>query len=143
MSSNLKSQKHDNRVVLTGIALGAILSVVMAVFLFLMLPQFDREPSAIARIQLGVKCLVFPGLIFFMTIIGVASKRFGNEAEDPTKMLTSSHVMLVNLRVQLNTEEQILLFLINTLSLCVLLPFEYLSLLPIFSIIFVIARVFY
>ena len=83
--------------------------------------------------QLAIKSMVFPGLIFLMTIIGVSSNFFGNPSDGPTKILSTSHVMSVNIRVQLNTQKQLLLFLINTLSLSVLLLYLYLSILPIFS----------
>ncbi|MFL0771806.1 MAG: MAPEG family protein, partial [Prochlorococcus sp.] len=66
--------------------------------------------------------------------------RFGNPAEDPTRVLASSHSMEVDLHVLANTHEQLSIFIINVMALSILLPFPYLTLLPIYSGIFIFGR---
>jgi len=137
------SQKRDNLVVKRGILLGIALSISVLMLSFHFLPNVDHEPGLLMRLKIGVKSLVFPALLFLLMIIRIGAQRFGNPAEDPTRVVASSHAMQVDLRVLANTHEQLILFMINAMALAVLLPFACLTLVPIYSAIFVIGRILF
>jgi len=137
------SQKTDNRVVKRGILLGIGLTLVIFPVCFNLIPQIDHEPGLLARLKLGIECAVFPGIFFLILIIRIGMQRYGNTAEDPTELLASSHAMEVDLRVLTNTHEQLLVFAINLSALSILLPFSYLTLLPIYSGTFILGRMMF
>ena len=134
------SQRKDNLTVQRGIFYGIFLTLIVFVTLYIFIPHLDYDPGLLSRIKLGIKCLVFPALFFVVLIIRIGSQRFGNPAEDPTRVLASSHSMEVDLRVLANTHEQLSIFIINVMALSILLPFPYLTLLPIYSGIFIFGR---
>ena len=113
------------------------------IFLYWLLPTFDEELASVDRLVLAIKCLVFPVLIFFLTIVRVGSQRYGNPSENPVNCVADTEGMKIDLRVLSNTHEQLMVMAINTLALSIFLPFEYLSLLPIYSALFVIGRILF
>ncbi len=137
------TQRRDNLVVKRGILLGIALTFAVFLLSFHLLPNLNHEPGLLMRLKIGVKSLVFPALFFLLMIIRIGTQRFGNPAEDPTRVLASSHAMQVDLRVLTNTHEQLILFMINAMALAILLPFTCLTLLPIYSAIFVIGRILF
>ncbi|MEE3326283.1 MAG: MAPEG family protein [Myxococcota bacterium] len=137
------TQEDHNRTVKSGVRGGLLFTLAILVGFFLLIPRMDDDPGIAGRLRLAVECSIFPGLLFFLMILRVGAQRFGNAAEDPTKVLASTEGMKVDLRVLSNTHEQLILFLINTLGLSVLLPFGYLSLLPAYSALFVAGRIVY
>ncbi len=137
------NQEDNNKVVKLGMLMGAIVTPLLFFSLYSLLPRYDFEVELINRISLGIQCLVFPALFFLVTVVKVGSQRFGNPAEDPTKIVASSESMNIDLRVLSNTHEQLVIFSLNTLGLSITLPYIYLSLLPIYSAIFVAGRVIF
>ena len=137
------SQQQDNQTVKHGIAIGVVMTLILYLLLYILLPHYHHELQQWNRIQLAAKCLVIPGLFLLLLILRIGSMRFGNAAQDPTTTLASSKAMEINLRVLSNTHEQMTLFIINTLGLAVFLPFAYLSLLPIYSGLFVVGRLLF
>lgn len=135
------SQVDNNKIVLIGMAIGALTTALSFVVLYLLVPQYCSEMDPTERLTLGIECLVFPLTFFLITVVRVGSQRFGNPSDDPTKVVANSESMKVNLRVLSNTHEQIVLFSLNTLALSILLPYKYLSLLPIYSFVFVAGRI--
>ena len=135
------TQAQNNSIVKRGIVSGLIVTVIVFPGLYFLLPHFSHELDLLKRLQLGISCLVFPGLFLLVLILRIGSQRFGNVSEDPTEVIADSRAMKIDLRVLSNSHEQVMLFVINTLGLAVLLPFSYLSLLPIYSGLFVIGRV--
>ena len=117
-----------------------VVTLSLFIGLYVLLPKFDQEIVLVERIKLGFQCLVFPAVIFLATILRVGSQRFGNPAENPVEIEASSVGMKIDVRVLSNTHEQIVIFIVNALCLAVLLPFEYLSLVPIYSALFVVGR---
>jgi hypothetical protein len=134
------SQERNNQIVKWGGVSGVLFTLVVFPGLYFLLPHFHQELGLPERLELGVGCLFFPGLFLLLLIIRIGSQRFGTAAEDPTKVLASSEAMKIDLRVLSNSHEQLLLFVINTMGLAVLLPFAYLSVLPIYSGLFVVGR---
>ncbi len=137
------TQEDDNRVIKNGLVWGVLFTLVILAGFFLIIPRMDDDPGIAGRLRLAVECSIFPGILFFLMILGVGAQRYGNPAEDPTRVLANSEGMKVDLRVLSNTHEQLVLFVINTLGLSVLLPFGYLSLLPAYSALFVAGRIIY
>ena len=137
------SQELNNLAVKRGMALGFVVTLSLFVGLYFISPKFTQELMLADRLKLGLECLIFPALFFLVVVLRVGSQRFGNPAENPVEMMASSEGMKIDLRVLSNTHEQIVLFVINALSLAVLLPYEYLSLLPIYSALFVVGRILF
>lgn len=137
------SQEDDNKIVKSGIVIGVIGTSLLFSILYILVPQFGSEVELPDRIKLGLECLVFPATFFLVTVVRVGSQRFGNPSDNPIKVVSNSESMEINLRVLSNTHEQLVIFAINILALSVLLPYEYLSLLPIYSTIFVVGRVIF
>lgn len=137
------SQVDNNKTVLSGMVIGALGTPLLFVIFYVLAPQYDSEMELVDRIKLGIECFVFPVTFFLVTIVRVGSQRFGNTSDNPVRVVANSESMEINLRVLSNTHEQVVLFVINTLALSVLLPYKYLSLLPIYSIIFVAGRIIF
>lgn len=134
------SQEQHNHTVLKGAALGFLITLVVVPGLYLLLPQFDQELAPASRVSLGINCLAFPGLFYLALLLVVGSQRFGSPAENPVLLEANSEQMKIDLRVLSNTTEQIIVFAVTTLCLAIALPFEYLSLLPVYSGWFVAGR---
>lgn len=126
-----------------GMVIGVLLTLILYSSAYSLVPQFDDGMQLTDRITLGFKCLLFPGFFLLAMVIKVGSQRFGNSAEDPTEVIAGTESMKIDLRVLSNTNEQLLIFAINTLGLAVLLPLQYLSLLPIYSGLFVVGRIIF
>ena len=137
------SPEENNRVVKKGMVLGVALSFCLSVLLYIVLPKFSQEVILLERIRIGLESLVFPAALFLFMIFRVGAQRFGNPSENPLETLANNEGMQVDLRVLSNTHEQIILFAINALALSILLPYQYLSLVPIYSGFFVVGRMFF
>lgn len=137
------TQRSDDRTVKMGMLLGFLGTIVVFISFYSFLPQVAEEVSLVERLKLGIMCLVFPVTLFFLMIVRVGSQRFGNLSADPTKCEANTEGMKVDLRVLSNTHEQLMIFAINILALSVLIPYQFLSLLPIYSGVFVAGRVIF
>ncbi|WOT05825.1 MAPEG family protein [Shewanella youngdeokensis] len=137
------SQVDNNQVVKMGMKIGAISTLLLFIILYMLAPKFVDEVELFDRIKLGFSCLVFPAAFFLITIIRVGAQRYGNPSENPVDVVASSNSMEIDLRVLSNTHEQLVIFTLNTLALSVLLPYTYLSLLPIYSALFVVGRILF
>lgn len=137
------SQELHNKTVKLGIAISVVITLVLTIGLFAIIPTITQELPLIERVKLGIVCLVFPAVFFLVVITRIGFQRFGNPSEDPTKVVANSEGMEIDLRVLSNTHEQIMIFSINVLALAVLLPYQYLSLLPIYSGLFVTGRIIF
>lgn len=137
------TQELNNRTVKLGMALGFVGTLLLFVALYYLLPKMTMEVELVDRIKLGIICLVLPTAFFLSVIIRIGSQRFGNPSEDPTKCEANTEGMRIDLRVLSNTHEQLVIFAINSLALAVLLPYPYLSLLPIYSGVFVTGRIMF
>ena len=137
------SQQQHNQTVQRGMAIGFVITLSLFISLYMVVPKIGQEMVLIDRVTLGLECLIFPALMLLVTIVKVGSQRFGNSAENPVEVVASSEAMKIDLRVLSNTHEQIVIFIINALSLAVLLPYTYLSLLPIYSALFVVGRILF
>lgn len=137
------SQESNNKIVKTGMIVGGMGTPILFLLLYTLAPKFGDEVELFGRVKLALECLVFPALFFLVTVLKVGSQRFGNPSENPIKVVASSESMKVNLRVLSNTHEQIVIFTLNTLALSIFLPFQYLSLLPIYSAVFVLGRILF
>jgi len=136
-------QELHNKTVKLGMAIGFVVTLTLFIVLFVIIPAITQEVLLLERIKLGIECLVFPAIFFLVVILRIGSQRFGNPSENPTKVVANSEGMEIDLRVLSNTHEQIMIFTINILALAVLLPYQYLSLLPIYSGIFVTGRIIF
>ncbi|WP_083003501.1 MAPEG family protein [Halomonas sp. GT] len=137
------TQRSDDRTVKMGMLLGFLGTIVVFISFYSFLPQVAEEVSLVERLKLGIMCLVFPVTLFFLMIVRVGSQRFGNLSADPTKCEANTEGMKVDLRVLSNTHEQLMIFAINILALSALMPYQFLSLLPIYSGVFVAGRVMF
>lgn len=137
------SQEINNNTVKTGIIVGAIATLTLFIILYLLVPQYSDEVTLLDRMKLAVECLVFPALFMLIVILKVGSQRFGNPAENPVQVVANTDSMKIDLRVLSNTHEQLIIFVINMLGLSILLPYNYLSLLPIYSCLFVVGRIIF
>lgn len=135
------SQELSNLIVKRGMAIGFVVTLSLMIGLYVVFPKWTQPVELIDRLYLGLECLVFPALMFLVVILRVGSQRFGNPAENPVEMVAGTQGMKIDLRVLSNTHEQIVIFVINALSLSVLLPYQYLSLLPVYSTLFVLGRI--
>jgi hypothetical protein len=137
------SQELKNRTVKAGMFIGFVATLLLYWIAYSFFPKINQEWLILDRIVLAIKCFALPTALFFAMIIRVGSQRFGNPAEDPTKVDANSDTMKVDLRVLSNTHEQILVFTVNALLLSILLPYQYLTLLPIYSVLFVVGRIIF
>lgn len=137
------TQESDNKTVIIGIAVGFVATLFLFIVLFSIVPKTVEEVILAERLKLGIASLVFPGAFLLLMVLRVGSQRFGNESENPIKLEANSEGMKIDIRVLANSHEQLTIFAINTLALSVLLPFQYLSLVPIYSVVFVIGRLIF
>jgi hypothetical protein len=84
-----------------------------------------------------------PRNAFLIAVIRVGSQRYGNPSENPIKILANSEAIEVNLSVLSNTNEQLVIFALYALVLSAPLPYQYLSLLPIYAAVFVAGRIIF
>lgn len=137
------SQAENNKAVKTGMFIGLLLTLSLYFIAYTLVPQFDSEMMLAERIKLAIECLVLPAFFMLIMIVKIGAQRFGNEAEDPSIVKANTKGMKIDLCILSNTSEQVLIFIINTLALSVLLPFHALSLLPIYSGLFVVGRILF
>lgn len=137
------SQIDNNKIVRTGIIIGAVGTLLIFIIFYVITPKFGSEVELLDRIKLGVECLALPAAFFLVTVIKVGTQRFGNPSDNPIKVAVHSDSMEINLRVLSNTHEQVVIFALNTLLLSVLLPYMFLSLLPIYSGVFLLGRILF
>lgn len=139
----MMSQEQNNSIVKAGMVIGVAGTLCLPILLYGLLPKFSQEVILVDRIRLGLECLVFPAALFLFMIFRVGTQRFGNPSENPLKNIANTEGMQIDLRVLSNTHEQIVLFVINVLALSILLPYQYLSLLAIYSGFFVVGRMIF
>lgn len=137
------SQEYDNKIVKQGMAIGLLFSLVYILSLYILLPVLETGSDNTSRLALAASCLVLPALTLIAGILVVGLSRFGNEAQDPTKVNANTKTMQINLRYLSNTHEQLTLFILCIFPLAVLLPETELILLPIYSSLFFIGRLFF
>lgn len=136
-------QENNNRIVKTGMIIGVVVTLGLFLLLYALLPKFENEVELLARIKLAFECLVFPATFFLVVVVRLGSQRFGNPSDNPLKVVANSESMKINLRVLSNTHEQLVIFTSNIFALSIFLPALYLSLLPIYSAVFVLGRIMF
>ena len=134
-------QKENNRIVKNGMWLGLCIVIVYYAIAYFIFPRFSTDVTIAGRLALAIQSLVFPTLMFFIGVIWVGKQRYGNPADDPTKVNASTEKMKVDLCYLTNTHEQLSLFSLATLGLSIYAQPEHLHLVPINALLFVLGRI--
>jgi len=129
----------DQRIVAIGAASGIVLMVGLVWLLSSLLPTSTVADTSADRIAFALPWGVLAAVPLFAMVIAVGNGRFASEAIDPTLGKESAE-MVVNGRVADNTHQQFALFLVGMLALSVLLPINWLNIIPAVSITFVLMR---
>src|ERR1700752_559609 len=130
---------QDQKAVAAG-AISGILFIALSVWILQQaLPEPDA-PTMGDRLAYAAKWAVIAAVPFFFMIVAVGNARFLSEAIDPT-LHKESPRMIVDGRVADNTTQQLLLFVIASLSLAANLSAERLPILGAAAITFVIGRI--
>jgi hypothetical protein len=133
---------RDQRIVAIGAASGIVIMVGLVWLLSWALPAPTVTDTAADRIAFALPWAVLAAVPLFAMVIVVGNARFASEAIDPT-LGKESPAMVVNGRVADNTHQQFALFLVAMLALSVMLPIEWLSVIPAVSITFVLMRILF
>lgn len=135
------SQKENDNIVKSGMIAALVLSAIYAYTLFHFVAPYDSNITFDDKMILVIKSIILPCFMFLLGIMSLAHGRFGNASDDPTKCECLDQKMKVNIRYLSNTHEQFTLFIVNVLGLAIFLPVSYLTLIPIYSSLFVIGRI--
>lgn len=130
----------DQRTVAVGAASGVVLmaaSVWLLTTHVLGVPTIADETSARLAYALGAN--VFALVPLFAMLATVGNERFLSKAIDPTRHAEDAK-MEINGRVADNTLQQNFVFLVATLALSTIVPFQYLQVISACAIVFVVAR---
>jgi len=92
-----------------------------------------------SRLAYALGANVFALIPLFIMLITVGNERFFSKAIDPTRHAENA-VMEVNVRVADNTLQQNFVFVVASLALSTIVPFQYLQVVWACAIVFVIAR---
>jgi len=140
----MEKQVRDDNIVKAGIIGGILTSVIGYVLSYFLWGEgSELSDLEVDRLRLGVEALTFPGLILILLVIKVGSQRFGNAAQDPTKVAFANLKMKIDMQCLTNSFEQTLIFAIATLSIAVYLPDGMLWILPTNSALFTIGRIIF
>ena len=94
------------------------------------------------KLTFYIRCCVFPcAVLLFCSIMGVANKRGSTPAANP--LAGKDHFLVVEKNFLMNTVEQTLVFLMITLTLTSYLDASEMKILPIYSILWFAARIFF
>ena len=115
----------------------------MATYIGAYLMRDKIEIDATNRFKLAVEALIFPGLFAMAMVIKVGSQRFGNAAQDPTKVKCANAKMKKDIQILENTFEQIIIFTISIIGLSVYLPDDWLWIIPVNAILIILGRVLF
>lgn len=137
------SNKQNSRIEQICIVSSLIITLIYMFTLYYCFPHNTRALDSIERLVLAFKCMVFPAIMLFLGILVIGMSRYGNKSEDPTQCESSGQAMKVNLRYLSNTHEQLVLFSINVVALAIFLPFQCLTILPIYASLFVLSRIMF
>lgn len=132
----------DQRIVAVGASTGIVTMVALVSLLSWALPAPTVTDTAADRLAFALPWAVLAALPLFAMVIAVGNGRFASEAIDPT-LGKESPAMVVNGRVADNTLQQFALFLVGMLALSVMLPIDWLSIIPAVSITFVLMRILF
>ncbi|MFZ2887042.1 MAG: MAPEG family protein [Minisyncoccia bacterium] len=132
--------KAEQRVVMVGALAGIIgmLGLVSLLTLFV-IPEPQIIDTLGDRIAYALGANVFAMLPLFLMFITIGNERFLSEAIDPLRH-AENRTMEINARVSQNTLEQNFVFLIGSLALSTLVPFELLRIVWACAATFVVGR---
>lgn len=132
--------KSEQKIVTVGALSGIIGMLALVTFLtFHVIPTPDIIDTLADRIAYALIANVFAAIPLFAMFATIGNERFLSEAIDPLRH-AESRTMEINARVSQNTLEQNFFFLINSLALSTIVPFEYLQVIWACAITFVIGR---
>ena len=129
----------DQKRVIIGAASGIILMLVGVTALTFLLPHPLIGDEIAARLAYALKANVFAMLPLFLMFITIGNERFFSEAIDPMRH-AENRTMEINARVASNTLEQNFFFVIGTLALSTVVPFQYLQGIWACALVFVAGR---
>lgn len=136
------AQEDDNNIVKTGMAASVAITAIYVICSYVIYSKYIHlESSIIARLILAVKSCIVPAFMLFLGIIVLGASRYGNKSQDPTQCESKDTIMSINIHYLRNTQEQLLLFIVNISAFCVYLEDYLLLLVPIYSSLFVLGRI--
>ena len=98
--------------------------------------------SASARVVFALQCAALPGLAMLAVLCTVATSRGLGDGSDPLQG-TESRRLAVHVRVLTNTLEQLVLFVVATVSLAPFLDTESVRIIPTAAVLFFVGRLVY
>ena len=141
-----EQQAKENKIVRWGVFNGLVAVVATYVTMYFLNKdetRFEFDSTFEGRLKLLAEALVFPCFFALAMVIKVGSQRFGNPAQDPTKMNANSAKMKTDIQILQNTFEQTLIFVISLFALSAMLPAEWLWVIPTNGILFITGRVLF
>ena len=129
----------DQKTVAIGAASGVAAMVLAIWALTLLLPVPHIVDSLAGRLAYALGANVFAILPLFIMLATVGNERFFSKAIDPTRHAEDMK-MEINGRVADNTLQQNFVFVVATLALSTVVPFQYLEVVWACAIWFVVAR---
>ena len=129
----------DQKTVAIGAGSGVAAMVLAVWALTLLLPVPGTVDSVAERLAYALGANVFALIPLFVMLMTVGNERFFSRAIDPTRHSEDTK-MEINGRVADNTLQQNFVFVVATLTLSTLVPFQYLQVLWACAIVFVVAR---
>lgn len=131
--------KTEQKIVAVGAASGILAMIVAVYALTNLLPTPDIADTIPARLAYALGANVVAIIPFFIMLITVGNSRFLSDAIDPMRHAETTS-MEIDGRVAENTLQQNFVFLVVTLAVSTLVPFEYLQVIWASAIWFVVAR---
>ena len=131
---------RDQKTVIIGAASGILGMIALVTFLtFHVLPVPSIADAIAERLAYALGANVFALITLFVMLMTVGNERFFSRAIDPTRHAEDAK-MEINGRVADNTLQQNFVFVVASLALSVLVPFQYLQVVWACAIWFVVAR---
>ena len=136
------AMKSEQKTVVIGMASGILTMVASVALLTYLLPSPMFTDTVAGRLVYALSANVFAIVPFIIMLIAIGNERFFSSAIDPTRHAESLG-MEIDGRVADNTLQQNFVFLIVTLMLATLIPFQYLQLIWALALVFAVARLIF
>ena len=96
-----EKQRKDNKMVKWGIFNGATICIASYVTAYFICRDGSAtfDDTLEGRVNLAVEALIFPCLFLIGMVNKVGSQRFGNDAQDPTKVAYSTMSMKTDMQI--------------------------------------------
>lgn len=122
---------------------GVLTALILALVCYYQIPFQAPRPSTSAHLFFALKWGAIPVIMLILPIQVIAITRFGGTNINPAGMENSTEPLALRIRERFlqNTLEQFVIFYPLLLALAIALPHHAIKLIPIFVILFTLARI--